>query len=86
MHASVRERWETSRQNGYGLTTGPVVWNPLALKGFISKQRVEDSEEWEWVKDGIGTTVKIPELKGPSPMTNSFESKLRYAAKIFPKD
>ena len=88
MHASVRERWETSRQNGCGLTTGPAVWNPKALEGFMPKQ-IEGSEEWEWVKDGtlqqvMGTTVTIPEAHFPT--TDGFEWQLRYAGKVFPNN
>jgi len=74
MHSSVRERWRSSRE--HGLTTEPAVWNPKALEGFSPRQK-EDSDEWEWVKDG-GTALTIPEAPFPTA-TESVEWQLRYA-------
>jgi len=78
MHPSVRERWRTSRE--HGLTTGPAVWNPKALKGFTPRQK-GDSNEWEWVKDG--DTLMIPEAPF-STATESLEWQLRYASEAVP--
>jgi len=36
VHASERERWQSSRRRG--LTTGPAVWNPKALEGFTPRR------------------------------------------------
>ena len=36
VHASERERWQSSRRRG--LTTRPAVWNPKALEGFTPRR------------------------------------------------
>lgn len=44
-HASVRERWVSSRREG--LKIGPAVWAPEALKGF---ELEEVQGKWMWKK------------------------------------
>ncbi|KAF8646898.1 hypothetical protein AX16_007047 [Volvariella volvacea WC 439] len=49
IHASVRERWQSSRVQG--LTTGPKVWAPKSLEGFEPR---EIDGAWVWVKTEQG--------------------------------
>ncbi|KAF8646904.1 hypothetical protein AX16_007053 [Volvariella volvacea WC 439] len=45
IHASVRERWQSSRKEG--LAKGPKVWAPKSLEGFEPR---EVDGAWVWVK------------------------------------
>lgn len=83
MHASVRERWQSSRERG--ITTGPPIWKPMALKGFELRKV---SDQWEWVKkdsDGKDHLV-IAEFSFPEHVDtiqpSSLEWRLRYRNEI----
>ncbi|KIK52391.1 hypothetical protein GYMLUDRAFT_207992 [Collybiopsis luxurians FD-317 M1] len=68
IHASVRARWQTSRESGGELKDGPRFYAPEALRGFEPRECANGS--WEWVKKKKGKEVLvIPEASFPARPT-----------------